>query len=529
MGPLESDLSIENLLTAPVRHKGKVAVFFVTVMLLVVAATAAMSPRFESASKLFVRLGRENVALDATATMGQGPAMALPASREDEINSVVEMLNSRVLAEQLVDAFGPSALLGRPVGLSQHMATRVPAQPLESPSRADRDRARALWAARVSGGPAVQSAGLPLEIGGASAQGGDLWHRLSPFDSVGAREEAIQKVRDRLTAWAARKSNIITVAYEARTPEFAQAVVQKLVELFLENHARMNRTAGSRGFFESQAAETGARLNRSEAALRDLKDATGLTSVTDQRRILVDRIGGLEDQVLATEAALAVAVSEVQAVAARLATIPEMLVTERSSGMSNEAADGMRQQLYELQLREQELLAKYTDAMPAVQQIRHQISQAEQILGREQSQRTQVTSGRNPAYEALHLSLLTAQSAVASQKAKLDSSRRHLIEASRGLKTLNENEMHLVQLQRQLDLEEENYRRYAANLEQVRIDQALETERISNISIVQPATLEEKPTRPRKLSNYALGLLFATFGSLGLAVVVDVIDRRRYA
>ncbi len=532
MGPLESDISIENLLEAPSRQKGKMALFFVVVMVLVIAATAVMSPRYESASKLFVRLGRENVGLDATATVGQGPAMVVPASREDEINSVVELLNSRVLAEQLVDAFGPSALLGRPLGPGERIAARgAPAHTLDMPTRAQLERARAIWVARaasVDAAPRVQLAGLPLEVGSSLSPGAGLWDRLSPFDSVGAREQAIERVRRRLKAWAQRKSNIITVAYQGRTPEFAQVVVQKLVDLFLENHVRMNRTAGSRGFFESQASETQARLHRAEAALRDLKDATGLTSVAEQRKILVDRIGGLEDQVLSTEAALAVAVSEVQAVAARLGTVPEMLVTERSSGMANEAADGMRQQLYELQLREQELLAKYTEAMPAVQQIRLQIAEAQQIFSREETNRTQVTAGRNPAYEALHLALLTAQSEVASQKARLDSSRRQLTDATSGLTKLNEDGMRLAQLQRALDLEDDNYRRYAANLEHVRIDQALETERISNISVVQPATLVEKPVRPRKLFNYALGLMFATFGSLGLAVVAEVIDRRRY-
>ena len=40
--------------------------------------------------------------------------MAVPGSREDVIKSVVEILGSRVFAERLVDAFGPSALLGTP-------------------------------------------------------------------------------------------------------------------------------------------------------------------------------------------------------------------------------------------------------------------------------------------------------------------------------------------------------------------------------------------------------------------------------
>jgi len=498
--------------------------FFVVVMALVAGATMMTSPRYFSESKLLVRLGRENVTLDGTATMGGGLAMAVPTSREDEINSVVEMLNSRIFAERLVDEFGVSAMLGRPVDTGRRHAAAPAIGDSAISSALDRDRARAVWAARaagVSGRPAVHLAGLPLSLDALTQGSGQWWARLNPFDEVGPREQAITYVRKRLSADAQRKSNVITVSYEARTPEFAQTVVQKLVEIFLENHIRTSRAAGSRDFFESQTAETYARLQRVEATLRDIKDTTGVTSIADQRRILVERLGGLEDQVLTTEAALAVAVSEVQATAKRLATLPEMLVTERASGIANEAVDGMRQQLYLLQLREQELLSKYTEAMPAVQEIRRQISEAEAILAKEQGDRTQVTSGRNPAYEALHLALLTAQSNVASQQAKLKASRQQLIEARSGLTALNDHEMRLAHVQRELDLQDDNYRRYAANLEQVRIDQALETERISNISVVQPATYVEKPVRPRKLFNLGIGFLVACFGSFGLALVVD--------
>lgn len=528
MGPLETNFALADVFAALFRQKAKIAAFFVVVMGVVAAATLLSSSRFLSESKLLVRLGRENVTLDGTATMGQGLAMAVPASREDEINSVVEMLNSRIFAERLVDVFGASAMLGRPVDAVRRHATAPANDDPTVSNAADRDRARAVWAARaagVGGRPGVQLAGLPIGLDALASNGERWWARLSPFDDIGPREEAVGYVRRHLSASAQRKSNVITVSYEARSPEFAQSVVQKFVEIFLENHIRMSRAAGSRDFFESQTAETYARLQRAEATLRDIKDATGVTSIADQRRIMVERLGGLEDQVLTTEAALAVAVSEVQAIVARLATLPEMLVTERASGMANEAADGMRQQLYLLQLREQELLSKYTDAMPAVQEIRRQIAEAESILAREQADRTQVTSGRNPAYEALYLALLTAQSDVAAQQAKLTASRQQLVEARLGLIELNDHEVQLAQVQREMDLQDDNYRRYAATLEQVRIDQALETERISNISVVQPATFVEKPVRPRKLFNLGVGFLVACFGSLGLALVVDHLEQ----
>src|SRR4051812_28860520 len=111
MIPGEATMPLREVLRAVFRHKGKAALFF----LAVVAATlliAFVSPRaYRSQAKLFVRLGRENATLDPTATFGQTPVVAMPQSRENEINTAVEILKSPVLLEKVIDAVGPRAIL----------------------------------------------------------------------------------------------------------------------------------------------------------------------------------------------------------------------------------------------------------------------------------------------------------------------------------------------------------------------------------------------------------------------------------
>ena len=77
------------------RHKFAVAGFFLGVLALVAIATVLMPRTYRSQTKLFLRLGRENATLDPTATLGQNPVVALPATRENEINSILEILKSR--------------------------------------------------------------------------------------------------------------------------------------------------------------------------------------------------------------------------------------------------------------------------------------------------------------------------------------------------------------------------------------------------------------------------------------------------
>jgi capsular polysaccharide biosynthesis protein len=73
-------------------------------------------------------------------------------------------------------------------------------------------------------------------------------------------------------------------------------------------------------------------------------------------------------------------------------------------------------------------------------------------------------------------------------------------------------------------IQETNYKKYFDKLEQARIDHALEMVKISNISVVQPATYPIKPVRPKKLLNIALGLFLGIFGAIGLAFISEYMD-----
>jgi capsular polysaccharide biosynthesis protein len=73
-------------------------------------------------------------------------------------------------------------------------------------------------------------------------------------------------------------------------------------------------------------------------------------------------------------------------------------------------------------------------------------------------------------------------------------------------------------------MQDAKYRKYSDNQEQARIDQALEQNKISNISVVQPAIASTEPVKPRKSLNLALGFFLGIFGALGLAFFCEYLD-----
>jgi uncharacterized protein involved in exopolysaccharide biosynthesis len=458
------------------RHKGKAGLFFLAAVGLTAAALLVISPKYESEAKLFVRLGRESITLDPTATTGQ--TISVNESREVEINSIIEVLRSRNIVEGVVDKLTPAVVLGEA-------------------NKNYRDE------------PLIALPSIPL---------------LSNSRPPGPRDQAIAEIQDAFQAYAPKQTTVISLRYEADSPELAQQVVQTALEIYLHEHARVHRTAGSYEFFVAQERLLREKLDRATANLRDAKSAIGLASIDGRRQTLQALLGDIETKVASTEAELTAAQAKAARLGESVALLPERLTTEETTGFPNVAADNMRQQLYQLEISERELRSKYTDEHPQVVAIRQQLSDAREILAEQIPDRAQSTSTVNPTRQQLELQLLTEKASAASlsaQVAALRSQRGLVIDE---LKALNAHEVRIGDLEREAQLLEASYRGYSEKLEQARIDDALEAGRISNVNVVQPASLVVEPVKPQKLLIVALGLAVAVCGALALALSAEYLD-----
>jgi capsular exopolysaccharide synthesis family protein len=197
-----------------------------------------------------------------------------------------------------------------------------------------------------------------------------------------------------------------------------------------------------------------------------------------------------------------------------MADLPKTLLRTKFTGYSGNPIDYLDERLHDLQLKRQDLLSKYTEKSQLVQEACRQIDEIQALLKKEDATRGQVTQ----------LALLVEKATLAELHAKDAALKGELAEARNELKSLNENEIKLAQLQREIEIQTANYRNYADKLEQARIDRALEMGRISNISVVQPSTFPVKPIRPRKALNLALGCFLGVFGGLGMAFLAEHLD-----
>ena len=169
--------------------------------------------------------------------------------------------------------------------------------------------------------------------------------------------------------------------------------------------------------------------------------------------------------------------------------------------------DALRQKLYELEQQESDLKSRYTDSYPPLREIRRQRAEAEDLLTDMPSDRPQATAAVQPTH--------ALPASDNEQRRNLDSE----------LQTVNNQEFELAQLELRVQLLEGKYRMHVEKLEQARVNDALERERISNVEVAQAATLVRRPDAPQKRLLFLLGLIVASAGAFGLAFLTESLDQ----
>lgn len=461
------------------RHKGKMVVFFGTTMALVVVGLIFLPRSYTSDARLFVRLGKESVGLDPTAAMNQ--TVNLAESRESEINSEMEILRSRVLLEDVVEHLGSAYVL--------------------SPVPADESS----WTAMLS---------APLALA-----------RTWLHGVVTPTERAIERLQKSIAVTAPRRSSVILVNCKGRDPQHAQRILQAFLDAYMHRHVQANRTIGSHEFFVDQAELLREQLKHATEDLRDARNETALVSIEGQRQNVQSQANSIEAAIMENDRALASCEARMAALKKSLDELPAQLVAEETAGLPNAAADNMRSELYRLQILENELSSRFTSLHPQVIAIRRQVAETEKIFDQQEPRRSQSTRRLSIVHQHVQTELATASAEAASQRALASSLQRQSDAVRLKIQSLNDNEVRIAEMTRKAELLEVSYRSYVRNREQARVDQQLADGRISNINVVQPATFVAKPTSPRILLTFAMGLIVATLGSVVLAFVAEFLDR----
>jgi uncharacterized protein involved in exopolysaccharide biosynthesis len=478
-------LSLGALAEVFLRHKKKAALFALSVLGLGTLVILYAPRSYRSEARLFLQVGRESVRLDPTATTGDTIALQ-QSGRDNEVATAIEVLKSRAIVEKAVENLTPEVVLAE-----------------AGPGQGEKN--------------AVADAVL--------APIGQVIAAIKGIDPISKQEEAVIAVLENLEVFAEFDSTVIVLTYDAETPRLAQQVLATLVDVFHDEHVRLHRTSGSKPFFTTQRDKLQAQLVEAQNKLRDAKNRMGVASIETRRSSIETRLSSIELTQNSTMQQVAAAEARIATLQARIEDLPERLHTSTRT-MPNTGADSLRSQLYDLQVQLMNLEAKFNPDHPLVESTRAQVAEAQRLIADEATSREETIDSLNENQLSLSLDLAKAESELSGFEAQREQLDEQHAAALAELKQLNDYEVELGDLQRDVQLASTNFFSYADALEQARMDEALDRERITNVNEAQPATLAEKPISPSKLIVGAMTLLLASAGTMALVLGCDKLDSR---
>lgn len=201
-------------------------------------------------------------------------------------------------------------------------------------------------------------------------------------------------------------------------------------------------------------------LEESEKRLQDFQRKHGIILIETQMSHLLEQRKSLDDALKQAENQVKGFQEKLAWVQGQISQIPEQIPLS-SSASEQGIVGGAKNNLLSLQLKEQELLNKYTENNPHVQSIRKEMELINQFIKEQESQVSRsVSTGKNPLYLEMEMQLFHTQADLVSAEAQSGVIKQQIAEVDKELNRLRNLGPELDELRRQVTADERNYINY---------------------------------------------------------------------
>jgi len=301
-----------------------------------------------------------------------------------------------------------------------------------------------------------------------------------------------------LSAYPVLKSSVIEVAYKHENPIVAAQAVNALIEHFKDKHIDVYSDPKS-SFLEEQTGSFSERLKKAEDKLQSFKQSHQVYSLDEQRNSLWQQRVSFDTNLRDTQT--------------QIRQIEERMAIVRSQNWQPEGTQESRTRLAALQIKERELLEKYTENSRMVQSVRNEMNAVRE-------------SDRKLMEEARRIELSKLRGELAVLQAKADGLRRQVGQISGELQVLDSREKEFTNLRREMGTHEAQYKTYLNKLEEARILDDLNKRKMTNVSVLQTASVPISPVKSKKQQYMLASIILALGAALGLAFVREKIPQR---
>ena len=322
------------------------------------------------------------------------------------------------------------------------------------------------------------------------------------------------------------KTNIISVKYHSTKPEAAAEIPNALAELYLRKHIELHSNDEAARFFTDQTAIYQKQLEAAQTALTRFRQTGDVSLLLDQKQAYLRRATDLEAAMQEAESGLRDAEQRVTILARQREQQPSTVETGSRIARTSPTSEKLKALLIDLGNKRTELLTKYDPSYRLVKEVDREIADAQVSLERESAPRVvDQTNAPNPLRQSLEGDLLRTQSQMAGLRARRSTLSRDLAEYRGRQRKLESATADHNDLERAVKIAEENFMLYQRKLEEARLAEALDKQRLLSVAILEKATVPALAASQHRTSLLLFGLLAAAFLSLASAFVSDYLER----
>lgn len=487
----EEEVHLQDYFNVLLRRRKSFVIAFCAIFFGVALYTFYVSPLFEAKATLHVQ--DEKV-------KGNGVLDDLGLSRENPIETEIEILRSRTNIEEVVRRLHLDWKIKKSTDELTFQVldfASTAEEPSYTISLLDGQRYQVHDAddslvGEGRSGQLLKAAGFRLLIADLKGKKGQEFElSMQPFN------ETVLSLRAAINASEVGKgTNIIQLAFRHNDPALASEVVNVLANVYLERNVLIKSEEANKSveFIDKQLQSVRDNLDATEEQLAAYKSTSGVIEMGTEATSLLGLLTGKETELASVELLRHQAQFAVESLQSAMAEqkgyVPAVL-------MDDPVVAAMGQKLAALEVEKQGFLVDMTEMHPDVRAVQGQISQVQKKL--------------LSTYEQL-LSGLNQQAGTVRQDLQRYEGRVRQLPAA---------ERDLTRLTRRSTVNADIYIFMLQKHEEARLARAVT---ISNVNIIDPSIVPDRPIKPQKAKNLLLGLIVGCMAGIGLAFLLEYMD-----
>jgi capsular exopolysaccharide synthesis family protein len=502
-GAPEAQTSLGDLLHVLRKRKGTILGLTAGTLALTAALTLLQTPIYQAKARLIMQLRKGSIGMVDNSMPLLNALTDL--TRASSVSTEVEVLQSNNLVDRaIVEADSP---------LIQRLRRQIAAR--------DRRRNELLAAAAPPAAMArLDSADriAQVRIESQAQRLMDERHRI--MEDPNGR---LPKRDPKITVASVKDTEMMEISAEDPDRARAANTVNSLAANYLDQNRELNSASARKGrqFVEASMEKVQHELLRAELAMRRYKEHTGSIDLGEETKQQVAHLADLNAAARTTESEYKGLQASEALIERQVRSTPGILRTS-TTVVRNPVIGDLEKQVAGLEVTKAGLLKEYTPDSPEVQAVDAQLAEARTNIAQAvKSQIGEEADTLNPVHQELLKQYAQIQAQRVEAGARAAGLKQAVAIGQAELQELPSREQRLAELTRNAAMLNKTYALLNEKYQELKVSEAAQ---LANARIIDAALMPQKPIRPKKGLNLALGLGFGLLLGLAIAFLQEHLD-----